>query len=69
MKRYTVNTKRTYTKDGEEKTVWNRVGTIIQFDDGLGFEWFVQPDTKFYVFEDKPREEKVEQKDEDATPF
>lgn len=56
-KRYTVNTKRTYTKDGEEKTVWNRVGTITQFEDGFGFEWFTQPDTKFFVFEEKPREQ------------
>jgi hypothetical protein len=59
MQRFNVNTKKTYSKNGEEKTVWNTVGTITQFDNGdFALELSMFPDTKYYVF---PQKEKGEQ--------
>lgn len=59
MQRFNVNTKKTYTKNGEEKNVWNTVGTITQFDNGeLALELSMFPDTKYYVFPQKEREER-----------
>lgn len=59
MQRFNVNTKKTYSKNGEEKNVWNTVGTITQFDNGdFALELSMFPDTKYYVF---PQKEKVEQ--------
>lgn len=48
---------------GEEKTFWNRVGTLLQFDNGNQIiELSMFPDTKFLVFEDdKKKVEKVEE--------
>ena len=63
MQRYNVTCPKKYTKDGEEKTAWNRVGTLVKFDakDGKPESYLLElsmyPDTKFGIFEDKPREE------------
>ena len=56
-KRFNVTTKKTYTKDEQEKVVWLNVGTITQFDDGMSLELNMFPVTKFFVFEQKPKEQ------------
>jgi len=56
MKRFNINTAKKYTKDGEEKTQWNRVGTLVEFKEGeFALELNMFPDTKYFVFEDKPK--------------
>ncbi len=58
MKKYVINTQTKYMKDGEEKTFWNKVGTIVDFEDkGMRLNLFMFPETRFYVFEDKPKEQ------------
>ena len=58
MKTFTVNTKTEYEKDGEIKTLWHRIGRIVIFDEGAPkLELFMHPDTKFFTFEDKPKED------------
>lgn len=53
-----IMTRKSYTKDGEEKSVWQKVGTLKEFEDGKQFvELFMYPETSFYVFEQKPRGE------------
>lgn len=72
MKRYDITVPKKYTKDGEEKTSWNRVGTLVKFDatsdkpEGFILELSMFPETKFGIFESKPRDEKAEAP---ATPF
>jgi hypothetical protein len=69
MKKYTINTKTTYTKNGEEKALWNRVGFLKVMDDGKQFvELFMFPNTSFYVFEDTPKETTQENKVETVAP-
>ncbi len=64
MKRFDITVPKKYTKDGEEKTAWNRVGTLVKFEatgdkpEGYILELSMYPETKFGVFESKPREEK-----------
>lgn len=54
-----ICTKRTYTKDGVEKTIWLNVGTLRVTDDGKEFmELNMFPSTPFYVFEKKTDEDK-----------
>lgn len=61
MKRYNISVPKKYIKDGEEKTAWNRVGTLVKFEatnekpEGYILELNMYPETKFGVFEDKPR--------------
>ena len=63
MKRFNITCPRKYTKNNEEKTYWARVGTLVKFDatpekpEGYIMELNMFPDTKFAVFEDKPREQ------------
>lgn len=62
MKRYNISVPRKYTKDNVEKTSWSNVGKLIKFEatsdkpEGYVLELAMFPDTKFGVFEDKPRE-------------
>lgn len=62
MTRYNVSVPRSYEKDGEKKTAWNNVGKLIHFPTGNGkpegfiLELSMFPETKFGVFEEKPRE-------------
>lgn len=64
MRRFNVTVPRTYQKDGEEKTAWNTVGKLVHFPatedktEGFILELFMHPNTKFGVFEEKPREHK-----------
>ncbi len=59
IKKFGIKTRvREYEVNGEKKGVFMEVGKITQFEDGgLGFEYYSNPDTKFYVFEDKPKTE------------
>jgi hypothetical protein len=66
MKRYNVSVPRSYEKDGETKTAWNTVGKLVHFPatgdkpEGFILELSMFPNTKFGVFEEKPREPKEE---------
>jgi hypothetical protein len=77
MKRYNILTKRTYEKDGQEKAQWLRVGTLTQFqateqkDESFIMELNLFPHTRFFVLEqkkkeDKPGEEKSEVEGEEV---
>jgi hypothetical protein len=72
MKRYNINTKRTYEKNGEEKTAWLRVGSLAHFpaaedkEDSFIMELSMFPHTKFFIFADKKKEEKAEEVEESA---
>ena len=61
MKRYDIVVPHKYTKDGEEKTAWKNVGTLVKFDatgdkaESFILEMNMFPDTAFKVFEQKPR--------------
>lgn len=49
-----VCTKKTYLKNGEEKTLWLNVGSFKTTDDGKRFlELNMFPNTPFYIFERK----------------
>lgn len=57
MKYLDICTKKTYEKDGQEKTTWLKVGTLRQTSDGKQFiELNHLPDTTFFVFEPKKKE-------------
>lgn len=57
MKIFNICTKRTYQKDGQEKTIWSTVGALKIQDSGKQFiELNMFPNTAFYVFEPKPKE-------------
>lgn len=60
-KRYDITTSSTYTKDGVEKTKWNQIGKLIEYEnDGETrrfIELFMFPNTRFSVFEEKARNE------------
>lgn len=36
MKRYHLKKPETYTQNGQEKTFWHEVGSLVIFDDGKG---------------------------------
>jgi len=65
MQSYNIVTKRSYEKNGETKTQWNKVGRLVYFPErdgkeaGFAMELNMFPDTKFYVFEEKTRDEDV----------
>ena len=53
-----ICTKRTYEKDGKEKAKWFKVGTLKITDEGKEFiELNIFPNTPFYVFEQKKKDE------------
>jgi hypothetical protein len=62
MKKYNISVPKKYTKDGVEKIQWNNIGKLVRFDattdkpEGFALELHMFPDTKFGVFEDKPKE-------------
>lgn len=65
MKRFNILTRRTYEKDGQEKTQWLRVGRLAQFpkteekEESFIMELNMFPHTKFFVFEDTKKDEKA----------
>lgn len=62
MKRFDIVVPKKYQKNGEEKTAWNRVGTLVHFpangdkDEGYILELSMYQETTFKVFEQKPKE-------------
>lgn len=59
MKVYNICTKKVYEKDGEKKTIWLKCGSLTVNDKrNMFIQLNQQPDTSFYVFEPKPREER-----------
>ncbi len=55
VKRYNVVRPKKYVKDGEEKTQWLQVGTLVQFDNGgFGLE-LNHTSEKFMIFEQKEK--------------
>jgi hypothetical protein len=71
-KRYDIVIPKKYDKNGEEKTAWKNVGTLVRFPatedkpEGYILELNMFPDTTFKVFEQKPKEEKKEPTSTDA---
>lgn len=63
MKKYNITTVKSYEKNGEQKKFYPNVGTLTKFDatndkpEGFILELNMFPDTKFFVFEEKPKEE------------
>lgn len=61
MKRYHLSKPRKYVKDGVEKTYWDRVGEMVEFEreDGSVSRIVKIPaiGLEANVFEDKPKEE------------
>lgn len=58
MKYKDICTKRTYTTNGQEKTIWLNVGTMRVTDDGKEYmELNMFPNTPFYVFEKQAKEQ------------
>jgi len=59
MQFYDICTKKTFTKkDGSTKTFWLKCGTMRELEDGKRFlELNMFPDTSFYVFAQKKKEE------------
>ena len=52
-----ICTKKTYTKNGEEKSYWPICGTLKITDDGKYFmELNMFPNTPFYCFDQKKKE-------------
>lgn len=66
MKRFDIVVPNKYTKNGEEKTAWKNVGTLVKFDatnekpESYILELNMFPNTPFKVFEQKPKEDKSE---------
>ena len=65
MKRFNIVTKKTYKgRNGEDKNQWNQVGSLVCFPatqdkpEGYALELNMFPDVKFYVFEQKPRDDR-----------
>ena len=59
MKYYNICAKKTFKKkDGTEKTTWLPVGTLRETEEGKKFlELNMFPETAFFVFEPKPKED------------
>jgi hypothetical protein len=61
MKRFDIVVPNKYTKNGEEKTAWKNVGTLVKFDatndkpEGFLLELNMFPETTFKVFEQKEK--------------
>ena len=60
MKFYDLCTKREYEKNGEKKVIWMNCGKMRETDDGKKFlEINIFPNTPFYLFEQKKKEESL----------
>lgn len=61
-KRYNIVVPKKYNKDGEEKTAWKNVGTLVRFapteekPEGYILELNMFPEVTFKVFEEKPKD-------------
>lgn len=60
MRLFHICTKREFEKDGEKKAKWYKVGTLKVADSGVQYiRFFHLPMVDFFVFENKPAEEKT----------
>jgi hypothetical protein len=51
IKKYAVKSKKEYSLNGEKKSLWLSVGTIVQFDnDAMVLELNILPDKQFSCF-------------------
>lgn len=64
IKRFDIVVPKTYEQHGETKKQWRNVGTLVHFpatadkNEGYRLELSMFPNTMFYVFEQKPKEER-----------
>uniref|UniRef100_A0A6M3LB13 Uncharacterized protein n=1 Tax=viral metagenome TaxID=1070528 RepID=A0A6M3LB13_9ZZZZ len=57
-----IVTKREFEVNGEKRVKWFKVGTLKETDDNKTFiELSMFPNTSFYVFEQKAKEDKAEE--------
>lgn len=67
--RYNISVPRKYEKNGEEKTAWSNVGTLVHFpataekSEGFIIELGMFPQTTFKIF---PQEDKRKQENNDS---
>lgn len=67
MKKFNITVPKKYTKNGEEKTAWNNVGTLVHFpangekSEGYILELNMFPETPFKVFEQRERAQEAPQ--------
>ncbi len=64
MRRFNICTKKTYKVGEEEKSFWPSLGSLTEFDQtqtnpngGFALELNMFPEVKFYVFENKPKDQ------------
>lgn len=58
MQLLNICTRKEYEKDGEKKIKWYKVGILKIADSGMKYiRLWQQPDTEFYVFENKEADE------------
>lgn len=64
MRKYNICTSRTYKdKNGEDKKAWRTVGQLMRWEatnekpESFSIELHMHPETRFSVFEEKPREQ------------
>lgn len=56
------------TKYGDDKTKWNNIGELIEWEPGkFSLDLYHMPNVKIMAFPIKPKEDKVENKEEVAT--
>ena len=73
MKRFDLVVPKKYTKDGEEKTAWKQVGSMVRFDattdkpESYIVELNMFPNLEVKAFEVKPKTDGVATKEE--VPF
>ena len=60
MRFFNVLTKKEFPNNGETTTLWHKVGVIkVTKNGGWYLQMFHQPETDFYIFEDKEKEEQL----------
>ena len=73
-KRYDIVIPKKYEKNGEEKTSWKNVGTLVRFDatqdkpESFLLELHMFPTTTFKVFEHKDRDEQPQERSQASAP-
>lgn len=70
MKKYNICTGRAYKdRDGNDKKAWRTVGQLTRWEatqdkpESFSLEMYMWPDTRYSVFEEKPREAQAPQDD------
>ena len=58
MRYYNVLTKKQFDNNGTNTTLWHKVGIIkVTANGGWFLQLFHQPETDFYIFEEKQKEQ------------